>query len=100
MNFATRFRWEARTQSLGGFVIRYQRELIPSRLAIAVSKPFYFARGRYDSPLELSLKGLLRRGRWDGFAGLLVTWNIRLFDQEAADRVGGVIHCFSGGLER
>lgn len=75
-------------QSLGGFVIRYQRELIPSHLAIAVSKPFYFARGRFDSPFEVSLKGILRRGPWDWFLGPMITWNIRLFDQEAADRVG------------
>jgi hypothetical protein len=75
-------------QSLGGFVIRYQREIIPERFAIGFAKPFYFARDRFDSPFELSFKGILRRGSWEAFFAGVITWNLRVFERERAAQEG------------
>ena len=51
-------------ESLGGFVIAYERELLPKRLSLGMSKPFYFLFNRVDTPFELVLKGLFHRGSW------------------------------------
>ena len=75
-------------EHLGGFVIAYERELIPQHLALSVAKPFYFSSERLDTPFDFILKGLLRRGSWEGFIGLLLTWNIRVFEREREEQEG------------
>ena len=75
-------------EHLGGFVIAYERELIPRHLAIAISKPFYFNKERFDTPFDLILKGLFRKGSWEGFIGLVLTWNIRVFEEEREAKEG------------
>ncbi len=74
--------------SLGGFVIAYERELLPKRLSLGISKPFYFMFDRFDTPFELILKGLFHRGSWEFFLGPVLTWNIRIFEQERAEQEG------------
>ena len=75
-------------EHLGGFVIAYERELIPQHLALTISKPFYFSKERFDTPFDFILKGLFRRGSWEGFIGLLLTWNIRVFEKEREEQEG------------
>lgn len=77
-----------RGEHLGGFVISYSRHLIPERLAITIAKPFLFSKERFDTPFDLILRGLLRRGDWEGFVGVLVTWNIRIFEKEREAKEG------------
>lgn len=77
-----------RGEHLGGFVISYSRHLIPERLAITIAKPFLFNKERFDTPFDLILRGLLRRGDWEGFVGVLVTWNIRIFEKEREAKEG------------
>ena len=75
-------------EHLGGFFIAYDRELIPQHLAITISKPFYFNKERLDTPFDVILRGLFRKGAWEGFLGLVLTWNIRLFEGEREAKEG------------
>ena len=75
-------------EHLGGFVIAYDRELIPQHLALTISKPFYFSKERFDTPFDFILKGLFRKGSWEGFIGLVLTWNIRVFEKEREEKEG------------
>ena len=75
-------------EHLGGFVIAYERELIPQHLALTISKPFYFSKERFDTPFDFILKGLFRKGSWEGFIGLILTWNIRAFEKEREEQEG------------
>lgn len=75
-------------ESLGGFEIAYERELIEDHLAIEFAKPFLFSKDSFESPFELTLKGLLVKGPWEGYLGVFVVWNIRVFEQERAEQEG------------
>jgi len=75
-------------EHLGGFVISYDRELIPQHLGLTIAKPFYFSKERFDTPFDFILKGLFRKGRWEGFIGLVLTWNIRIFEKEREEQEG------------
>ena len=75
-------------EHLGGFVISYDRELIPQHLALTISKPFYFSKDRFDTPFDFILRGLFRKGSWEGFIGLVLTWNIRVFEKEREEQEG------------
>ena len=57
-------------ENLFGLNLVYDRILIPNHLALGIAKPFLFNRERYDSPLEIVLKALIRRGQWEPFFGL------------------------------
>lgn len=69
-------------EHLGGFFISYSRHVIPEHLAVTISKPFLFNKERVDTPFDFLLRGLFRKGSWEGFVALLLTWNIRIFEQE------------------
>ena len=75
-------------EHLGGFVISYDRELILQHLALTISKPFYFSKDRFDTPFDFILRGLFRKGRWEGFIGLVLNWNIRVFEKEREEQEG------------
>jgi hypothetical protein len=75
-------------EHLGGFVIAYDRELIPQHLALTISKPFYFSKERFDTPFDFILRGLFRKGSWEAFIGLVLTWNIRVFEKEREAKEG------------
>jgi len=75
-------------EHLGGFVISYDRVLIPEHLALTIAKPFYFSKERFDTPFDVILRGLFRKGPWEGFIGLVLTWNIRLFEKEREEQEG------------
>jgi hypothetical protein len=75
-------------EHMGGFVLAYDRELIPEHLALTLSKPFYFSSERFDTPFDFVLRGLFRKGSWEGFVGAVVTWNIRIFERERAEQEG------------
>ncbi len=75
-------------EHLGGFILTYDRELIPQRLAITIAKPFYFNNERFDTPFDFVLRGLFRKGPWEGFLGLVLTWNIRVFESEREAKEG------------
>jgi hypothetical protein len=75
-------------EHMGGFVLAYDRELIPEHLALTISKPFYFSSERFDTPFDFVLRGLFRKGSWEGFLGAVVTWNIRIFERERAEQEG------------
>ena len=75
-------------EHLGGFVISYDRELIPQHLALTIAKPFHFSKERFDTPFDFILKGLFRKGSWEGFIGLVLTWNIRVFEKEREEQEG------------
>lgn len=78
------------TQSLFGFSLLYDRILIPSHLGISIRKPFLFAGGRFDSPLDVVLEGLLERKHWEFFLGVGVTLNLRAFQREMEGEADGV----------
>jgi len=75
-------------EHLGGFFISYSRHLIPEHFALTISKPFLFNEERFDTPFDFVLRGLFRKGSWEGFIGLLLTWNIRVFDREREAKEG------------
>jgi len=75
-------------EHLGGFVISYDRELIPQHLGLTIAKPFYFSKERFDTPFDFILKGLFRKGSWEGFIGLVLTWSIRIFEKEREEQEG------------
>ena len=75
-------------EHLGGFFISYSRHLIPERLALTISKPFLFNKDRFDTPFDFLLRGLFRKGSWEGFIALLLTWNIRVFEKEREAKEG------------
>lgn len=85
------------TENLYGFNIRYERVLIPSHLAIVIAKPFLFNRERYDSPLEVVLKALMRRRSWEPFLGIGLSSNVRVFSAEREELEGRRIE-YAGGL--
>lgn len=71
-------------ESLGGFEIAYERELIEDHLSIEFAKLFVFSKDSWETPFEATLKGLFVKGRWEGYVGAIVTWNIRIFSKERA----------------
>jgi hypothetical protein len=75
-------------ENLLGLNLVYDRVLIPSHLALAIAKPFLFNRERYDSPLEVVLKALIRRGQWEPFFGLGLHNNLRVFAGEREEQEG------------
>ena len=75
-------------ESFGGFEIAYQRELIEKHLAIELSKPFFFSRDTFESPFEVTLEGLFRKGPWEGYIGAIVVMNVRVFSEERAQEEG------------
>ena len=76
------------SENLYGFKVSYERVSIPSHLAFVVAKPFVFTRERYDSPLELLLKGLFRKGAWEPFLAAGISNNIRTFAREREELEG------------
>jgi len=76
------------SENLYGFKVSYERVLIPSHLAFVVAKPFLFTRERYDSPLELLLKGLFRKGAWEPFLAAGISNNLRTFAREREELEG------------
>ena len=75
-------------EHLGGFVIAYERILIPEKLSISLAKPFLFNRERFDSPIDITVKGLFRKGDWEPFLGGGISSNLRLFRAERVDAEG------------
>ncbi len=76
------------TENLFGFNLIYERVLIPNHLALGIAKPFLFNRERYDSPLEILVKALVRRGSWEPFFGLGLHNNLRVFPAEREEQEG------------
>ena len=75
-------------EHLGGFVIAYQRVLIRERLSLVVAKPFLFNRERFDSPIDIAVKGLFRKGAWEPFLGGGISSNLRIFRAERVEAEG------------
>jgi len=75
-------------ENLFGFNLVYDRVLIPNHLALAIAKPLLFNPERYDSPLEIVLKALIRRGQWEPFFGLGLHSNLRVFAGEREELEG------------
>ena len=84
-------------ENLYGFNLFYDRVLIPNHLALGIAKPFLFNRERYDSPLEVVLKALVRRGSWEPFFGVGLNSNIRVFAGEREQQEGRRVE-YSVGL--
>lgn len=75
-------------ENLFGINLVYDRVLIPNHLALAIAKPLLFNRERYDSPLEIVLKALTRKGQWEPFFGLGLHSNLRVFAGEREEQEG------------
>jgi len=75
-------------ENLYGFKLSYERVLIPSHLALVFAKPFLFTRERYDSPFELLLKGLFRKGPWEPLLVAGISNNLRIFAREREELEG------------
>ncbi|KPJ96149.1 MAG: hypothetical protein AMS18_01520 [Gemmatimonas sp. SG8_17] len=75
-------------ENLLGLNLVYDRVLIPNHLALAIAKPFLFNPERYDSPLEVVLKALIRRGQWEPFFGLGLHSNLYVFSGEREEQEG------------
>lgn len=71
-----------RSDNLWGFTIDYERVLIPGRLALVIAKPFHFTPERFDSPLDVLLKVVFPKGRWEPFVGAGFSGNLRVFSGE------------------
>jgi len=74
--------------NLWGFTLAYERVLIPRRLALVIAKPFHFTRDRFDSPLDVFLKVVFPKGRWDPFVGAGTSANLRVFSGELEQEEG------------
>jgi hypothetical protein len=77
-----------RSENLLGFVIAYERVLIPDRLALVIAKPFHFTTDRFDSPLDVFVKVGFPKGRWDPYIGAGVSGNLRVFSGELEQQEG------------
>lgn len=77
-----------RSENLFGFIIAYERALIPNRLSLVVAKPFHFTRDRFDSPLDVFLKANFPKGRWEPYIGAGVSGNLRVFGGELEQEEG------------
>jgi len=73
---------------MGGFVLAYERVVLPEWLAVEFAKPFYFGVGRFDSPFEATLE-LFHRWRFvEPFLGVGLTFNVRVFGGEREEIEG------------
>lgn len=86
------------SEHLAGFVIAYDRVLIPNHLALTIAKPFLFGPDRFDSPLDVILKALFRKGSWEPFIGLGISSNIRVFAREREEAEGKRVQYSAGTL--
>ena len=77
-----------RSDNLWGFTIDYERVLIPGRLALIIAKPFHFTPERFDSPLDVFLKVIFPKGRWEPFVGAGISGNLRVFSGELEQEEG------------
>jgi len=77
-----------RSENLLGFVVAYERILIPDRLELVIAKPFHFTQDRFDSPLDVFLKVTFPKGHWDPYVGAGVSGNLRLFSGELEQEEG------------
>lgn len=75
-------------EMLAGFGISYERVLIPKHLSISIGKPFLFNSERFDSPLEINVRALFRKGAWEPFVGLGISSNLRAFRAEREEAEG------------
>ena len=75
-------------EHLGGFVVAYERVLTPERLSLVIAKPFLFNRERFDSPIDIAVKGLFRNGAWEPFLGGGISSNLRIFRAERVEAEG------------
>lgn len=85
------------SEDLGGFLLSYERLLYRDWLALELTKPFYFAHDRFDSPFEILLKFQKRFGRVEPFLGVGVTFNVRFFAKER-EHIEGTTNSLSFGL--
>jgi hypothetical protein len=74
--------------NLWGFTLAYERVLLPRRLALVIAKPFHFTRDRFDSPLDVLLKVVFPKGRWEPFVGAGISGNVRVFSGELEQEEG------------
>ncbi len=84
-------RTEARlpeNEHLVGFVIAYERTLIPEHLELQLAKPFLFNGERFDSPLDIVVRGLFPKGAWEPLVGLGLSGNLRVFEREREEAEG------------
>jgi hypothetical protein len=51
-------------------------------------RPFVFSPDSWETPFDLTLKGLFVKGAWEGYIGAMITWNIRIFNKERAEFEG------------
>ena len=77
-----------RSENLWGFVLAYERALIPDRLALVIAKPFHFTKDRFDSPLDIFLKVPFPKGRWDPYVAAGISGNARFFSGELEQEEG------------
>ena len=76
----------SRTRS-AWFLFGYER-VLHRYLALSIIKPFYFNRGRVDSPLEIVLVGKYRKNGWEPFLGAGVVSTIsRVTEAEGGENV-------------
>ena len=79
---------EGRSENLWGFILSYERTLIPGRLVLVLAKPFHFSRERFDSPLDVYLKVNFPKGRWEPYVGAGISGNLRVFSGELEQEEG------------
>lgn len=77
-----------RSENLLGFVLAYERILIPERLALVIAKPFHFTKDRFDSPLDIFLKVSFPKGRWEPYVSPGFSGNARFFSGELEQEEG------------
>jgi len=77
-----------RSENLWGFVLAYERILIPDRLALVVAKPFHFTKDRFDSPMDIFVKVSFPKGKWDPYVGAGISGNARFFSGELEQEEG------------
>jgi hypothetical protein len=75
-------------ESLGGFEIAYERELIEEHLSLELAKSFLFSPDTWETPFDLTLKGLFVKGSWEGYIGAILAFNVRIFNKERAEFEG------------
>jgi len=75
--------FEREADDMWGFMLSYEHVIIPEYLLFEIAKPFLWGHGRFDSPLDLLFRSLLRvGGHFEIFFGVGVTFNFRFFSGE------------------
>ncbi len=75
-------------EHLGGFVLAYQRSLIPGLFGIGISNAYMFNADRFDIPIDILLVVMQQFGDWRPYLSLGPTMSLRWYHADRAAQEG------------